>query len=324
MSPYSSIRSISIAQFLRRSMLLPVVFVLFSVPAFANNVDDLKEKYEDIEEQLFDNVYGIPIYLESSNEKNLIQGEVYGIIYHPFNKVSNSLSSITSWCEIMPQHLNIKACTYEYVNNQCRLTFYSGRKRYKKPDNAYRLNYYFNVASLNDEYFFTTLYANEGPFDTKEYKINVEAIPLSETSTFIHFDYEYQYGFVTNIAMSAYLATFGFKKIGFSIKEKNNNPVYVGGIQGVIERNAIRYYFAIKSYLNTQEIVKAKRFESRINSWFDLTEQYHKQLYELDRTDYLKYKRMERKDQLRLQKAIKSIPNLVNTCITKQKGQGPL
>lgn len=319
MSPNSSITFIAVAQFLGRHILLPIVFVLFAFPAFANNVDDLKEKYEDIEEQLLDNVYGIPIYLESSNEKKLMKGEVYGIIYHPFNKVSNALSSITSWCEIMPQHLNIKACTYEYVNNQCRVTFYSGRKRYKKPDNAYRLNYEFNVRSLNDEYFFTTLYANEGPFDTKDYKINVEAVPLSESSTFIHFNYEYRYGFLTKIAMSTYLATFGYKKIGFSIKEKdkNNNPVYVGGIQGVTERNAMRYYFAIQSYLNTQEIEKAKRFEIRIKSWFDLTEQYHKQLYELDKPDYLKYKRMERKDQLRLQKAIKSVPNLVNACLTK-------
>lgn len=300
-------------------MWLPVVLVLFAIPAFANNADDLKEKYEDIEDQLFDNVYGIPIYLESSNEKNLMQGEVYSIIYHPFNKVSLSLSSTTSWCEIMPQHLNIKACTYEYVNNQCKLTFYSGRKRYKKADNAYRLNYDFNVSFLNDEYFFTALNADEGPFDTSEYKINVEAIPLSESSTFIHFNYEYKYGFMTNIAMSTYLATFGYKKIGFSIKEKdeNNNPVYVGGIIGVIERNAMRYYFAIKSYLNTKEIEKAKRFESRINNWFDLTEQYHKQLYELDKSDYLKYKKMERKDQLRLQKAMKSVPNNVNACLTK-------
>ena len=47
-----------------------------------------------------------------------------------------------------------------------------------------------------------------------------------------------------------------------------------------------------------------KRFETRISDWFDLTEQYHQQLYELDKPDYLKYKRMERKDQLRLQKEI--------------------
>jgi RNase P subunit RPR2 len=84
----------------------------------------------------------------------------------------------------------------------------------------------------------------------------------------------------------------------------------VRGLQGVIERNAMRYYFAIQSYLNTQEVEKSKRFESRISSWFDLTEKYHKQLYELDKPDYLKYKKMERKDQIRLQKAIKSIPNI--------------
>jgi hypothetical protein len=300
--------------------LLSFAFGLFTTPAQASSADDLKDKYGEIEEQLLDNVYGIPIYLESSDKKKLMQGDVYGIIYHPFNKVSKALSSISSWCEIMPQHLNIKGCTYEYINNQCRLNLYSGRKKYKKPDNAYRLNYDFNVRSLSDDYFYTMLNADEGPYDTKEYKINVEAIPLSETSTFIHFNYGYQYGFITNIAMKTYLATFGAKKIGFSIKEKdkNNRPVYVGGIQGVIERNAMRYYFAIQSYLNTQEKEKAQRFENRISSWFDLTEQYHKQLYELDKVDYLKYKKMERKDQIRLQKSIKSVPDLVNTCMTNK------
>ena len=314
-----SILLISRAQFAARCSLLPVVFVLFSLPVFANNADDLSNKYEEIEEQLLENVYGIPIYLESSHRKKLMQGEVYGIIYHPFNKVSNTLSSISSWCEIMPQHLNIKGCTYEYVNNQCRLTLYSGRKRYKNPGDSYRLNYEFNVRSLNDRYFFTTLNAAEGPFDTREYKINVEAIPVSDSSTFIHFNYEYQYGFLTNIAMKTYLATFGAKKIGFSIKEKDKNstPVYVDGVQGVIERNAMRYYFAIQSYLNTEKIEKAKRFDKRSSNWFDLTEQYHKQLYELDKPDYLKYKKMERNDQLRLQKAIKFVPDIVNSCATK-------
>lgn len=300
-------------------LLLSFAFGLFTTPAQASSADDLKDKYEEIEEQLLDNVYGIPIYLDSSHEKKLMQGEVYGIIYNPFNEVSKALNSITSWCEIMPQHINIKGCTYEYIKDQCIVTFYTGRKRYKKPDNAYRLNYEFNVRSLGEEYFFTTLNADEGPYDTKEYKINVEAIPLSETSTFIHFNYEYQYGFITNIAMKAYLATFGAKKIGFSIKgkDKNNKPVYVGGVQGVIERNAMRYYFAIQSYLNTREIEKTQRFESRISSWFDFTEQYHKQLYELDKQDYIKYKKMERKDQLRLQKEIQYVPGLGNTCMAK-------
>lgn len=53
------------------------------------------------------------------------------------------------------------------------------------------------------------------------------------------------------------------------------------------------------------------RFNKRISLWFDLTEKYHKQLYEMDKKDYLKYKNMELKDQARLQKAIYKNPTMI-------------
>ncbi|MCW8986594.1 MAG: hypothetical protein OQK75_02885 [Gammaproteobacteria bacterium] len=300
-----------------RTWVLLIGCILFAGPGFADGMNDLSEKYEKIENGLLDNTYGIPIYLESDGEKDLMQGEVYGIIYQPFKRLSQSLSSIKNWCEIMPQHLNIKACTYEYLENQCRLTFYTGRKHYKKADNVYRLKYKFNVTALNDEYFNATLKAKNGPLDTKDYNIRVAAIPLGDESTFFHLSYEYRNGFMTRIAMSTYLATIGRNKMGFSIagKDENNQPVYIRGIRGVIERNTIRYYFAIISYLNTLADKKDKRFESRISHWFDLTERYHKQLYEMDKADYLKYKRMEKQDQLRLQKAINPVPDIEAKCI---------
>lgn len=297
--------------------LLLVGFMLSTGPTFADNANELTEKYEEIEDSLLENSYGIPIYLESNNEKNLMQGEVYGIIYHPFKKLSHSLSSIKNWCEIMPQHLNVKACTYEYIDNQCRVTFFTGRKFYKKADNVYRLKYKFNVTALNNEYFNATLKAENGPLDTTDYNIRVAAIPLGDESTFLHLSYEYRNGFFTRVAMSTYLATIGRKKIGFSVegKDENNEPIYIRGVRGVIERNAMRYYFAIMSYLNTQTEKKDKRFESKISHWFDLTEQYHKQLYEMDKVDYMKYKKMERQDQLRLQKAIKRVSKIEAKCV---------
>ena len=84
--------------------LLLVSFMLSTGPTFADNANELTEKYEEIDDSLLENSYGIPIHLESNNEKDLMQGEVYGIIYHPFTKLSHSLSSIKNWCEIMPQH----------------------------------------------------------------------------------------------------------------------------------------------------------------------------------------------------------------------------
>lgn len=297
---------------------LVLVSLMFTCGSInADTATELNEKYEEIEESLFENAYGIPIFLESDGEKDLMQGEVYGVIYHPFRMLSQSLSSIKNWCEIMPQHLNIKACTYEYIDNQCRLTFFTAGKKYKKADNAYKLKYKFLVDASNDEYFNATLNAKDGPLDTKDYNIIVSAIPLGDTSIFVHISYQYRNGFVTRIAMSTYLATIGRNKIGFSIEGHDNEskPIYIKGIRGVIERNAMRYYFAIMSYLNTQTEKNDKRFESRISHWFDMTERYHKQLHELDKLDYLKYKKKERQDQLRLQKMITPVANIETRCM---------
>ena len=303
-----------------RHLLLCVCLTFFTVHVVVASPDDLRETYEEIEDVLLENNYDTPIHLESEKFNNMISGDVYGIIYHPYKTVSKNITSQINWCEIMPQHLNIKACTYQYINKQCRLTFYSGRKFYEKADDAYQLNYQFKVTTLKDDYFNVTLNLEEGPLDTTDYIINVEAIPLTDSSTFIHLSYEYKYGIWTHIAMSTYFATIGRKKVGFTIsgEDKNQKPIYIKGIRGVIERNSMRYYFAIKSYLDTKNIPKETRFIKKISSWFDLTERHHTQLYEMDKKDYLKYKKMERLDQIRLQKEINktiTTPGMTTSCI---------
>ena len=289
-----------------RQLLLSICLIFFTVNIVIANPDDLRETYKEIENILLENKYDTPIYLESEKFKNMMRGNVYGIIYQPYEIVSENLTSHKNWCEIMPQHLNIKACTYQYVNKQCRLTFYSGRKFYEKADDVYHLDYQFKVTTLKDDYFNVTLNSEEGPLDTTDYIISVEAIPLTDNSTFIHFSYEYKFGIWTRIAMSTYFTTLGRKKVGFTIsgEDKNKKPIYIKGIRGVIERNSMRYYYAIKSYLYTKTIPIETRFIKKISSWFDLTQKHHTQLYEMDKNDYLKYKKMERLDQIRLQKDI--------------------
>ena len=283
------------------------IYLILSVThVFAGSFNDLKETYEEIEDDLLESIYDIPIYLESEVTENAMRGDIYGIIYHPYKTVSENLASLSSWCKIMPQHLNIKACTYQYINGQCKLIFYSGRKFYEKADDVYHLDYEFNVQALNKNYFNASLNSKKGPLDTTNYIINVEAIPLTDNSTFFYLAYEYKYGFWTRLGMSAYFSTLGSGKVGFTIEDKDEegNPIYVEGIRGVIERNSMRYYFAIQSYLDTQKDPIEIRFKRRISNWFDLTEKHHKQLYEMDKKDYLKYKKMERQDQVRLQKVI--------------------
>lgn len=312
------------SHFISGKLFLFICLIFSSSNVIAGGSNDLRETYEEIENAILKNNYDIPIYLESEATKNALSGDVYGIIYHPFKTVSKNLASLTNWCEIIPQHLNIKACTYQYVNGQCKLIFYSGRKFYEKADDVYHLDYQFKVTSLNDDYFNTSLSSKEGPLDTTDYLITVEAIPLTDNSTFFHLAYKYKYGFWTRLAMSTYFSTLGRSKVGFTTKGKDEKgkPLYVKGIRGVIERNSMRYYFAIQSFLDTQKDPIESRFNRRISNWFDLTEIHHKQLYEMDKKDYLKYKKMERQDQIRLQKAIYknknkpvTIPDSVTACL---------
>jgi hypothetical protein len=72
-----------------------------------------------------------------------------------------------------------------------------------------------------------------------------------------------------------------------------------------VERNAVRYYLALQAFLETQQLQPDLRFAAAAELWYDLTEQFHDQLYEMDRADYLDIKRRERIQQLRLQQMTK-------------------
>jgi hypothetical protein len=280
---------------------LVILFLCGAAPVQAS-FEGMQQRYQALQADLTDNFYDLPIYIESKIEKDAQHGDIYGIITHPFQTIESVLSSPSNWCDVVSQHLNIKACTYQHLNNHCQLTFYSGRKFYEPPEDAYKLDYTYSVTREQADYFHAQLVSEDGPLGTSNYRIIVEAMPLDETSSFIHFAYHYQQGLLARIAMGTYLATLGRDKRGFTItgQDRDNKPIYIDGTRGVIERNVIRYYFAIQSYLDNLELAQEKQYMARISSWFDLTERYP-QLYEMDKRDYLEYKQAERKNQLRLQ-----------------------
>lgn len=288
----------------------------------ANSIADdasLRRKYEHIRTLLQDNVYGIPIYIESRDENHTMQGGVYGILPHTFPKVRQALTTVANWCKISPQHFNIKACTYQTLNHRCQLTFYSGRKFYEAAEDVYQLAYHFDLINDEKDYFRVRLSSDTGPMGTSNYRIEAEAIPFAEAGTFIHFSYAYHDNFFTRLGMKAYLAMLGRNKLGFTIvqQDMNGKPVYVQGIRGIIERNAARYYFAIQSYLDTEDIQTGKRFRQRLNRWFDLTEKYPLQLHEMEMQAYLESKQMEWQNQLRLQQSLPGAKGVNSECTAR-------
>ena len=130
---------------------------------------------------------------------------------------------------------------------------------------------------------------------TSNYRIVLEAIPLDAKRSFIHMSYSYAYGVAARLAMQGYLATIGSDKVGFSIVEKkpDGKPFYVGGVRGVVERNTMRYYLAIESYVNAFTLPAAEQQEKRLEAWHTGVERYPVQLHELERAEYMDMKHKE-------------------------------
>jgi hypothetical protein len=239
----------------------------------------LRSRYTELRDEMRNNSYGRQLHIDSTESSNALQGDVYAVLDHPYEKVKDALQDPDAWCDIMLLPFNTKGCSA----NGNRMTVRIGRKYNQPIDQAFRLDFAFNNAASTASYLETRLNAAQGPVGTRDYRIQVEAIPLEAGKTFMHMSYSYGFGGAGRFAMQAYLSTAGADKVGFT----------ANGVRGAVERNAMRYYLAIDSYLDTMDVAAAQRVDRRIEKWFSSTERYPKQLHEMDRNTYVTMKRQE-------------------------------
>ena len=168
---------------------------------------------------------------------------------------------------------------------------------------TYRMRFDFDAATTNPGYFRVTLHADTGPLNTRNYQIVLEAVPLGSGRTFLHLTYAFSYGVIGRLALKGYLATFGRGMVGFTdiADPSTAQPQYVGGVRGLVERNTMRYYLAIEAYLSTPSSLPDKRVEQRLSNWFTASEQYPRQLHEIDRQQYMQMKQAEYRRQQTMQ-----------------------
>jgi len=284
--------------------------VLFSV-GFASAVekprqgeDILRDTYHRNMAKLETNSFGLPLFLESFERDDRVHVDVYGIFDYSFSSVVDVLKVPANWCDIVSLHPNIKACTYREMPGNWQLTFYIGRKVYQSPEDTRQVIYRYRAVDQQQRYLDIMLSADAGPFGTKDHRMRFEALPLDGGRTFVHVSYAYSDSAALRLAGKVYFATLGWGKVGFTVTgtDSSGNPLYVGGLRGSIERNAVRYYFAIQAFMNTLRYPEERRFSMRISEWYDLTSRYRKQLFDLDKKDYLAFKTKERKHRVILQR----------------------
>ena len=266
---------------------------LLAPAAFAHDAGSLRARHASLQDKLADNVFGRPLALESTQTAGDLKGDVYTVVDHSFGTVQQALQSIDHWCDILILHLNVKRCKADAGAKTIALNV--GRKFDQRLEDAYQLDFDFRVATASADYLQVQLDADQGPMGTKNYRIVVEAIPLDGKKSVIHMSYAYGYGMAAKLAIQAYLTTLGSKKVGFTTNGKNadGQPVYIGGVLGLLERNTMRYYLAIDAYLSAQSAPPADRIERRMRNWHASTERYARQLHEMDQDDYLEMKRRE-------------------------------
>jgi hypothetical protein len=233
--------------------------------------------------------------IESSESKDGVSGEIHATVDHPFAVTAAALKDPANWCAILMLHLDTKEC-HIGTDGSATLVNVGVVSKYDQPaSSAYRVTFAYRLVEDTPNALRVGLDADKGPLGTSNYRIVLEAAPVDEGRTAIHMSYSYSYGVLANIAMQAYLVTFGRNKVGFTIvgNEADGKPRYMGGTRGVVERNTMRYYLAVAAYLDALSSPPESRTEASLANWYSAIERYPRQLHEMERADYLAMKRRE-------------------------------
>ncbi len=261
----------------------------------------LIDKYHNIQEGLTIGPPTLPLFVKSSenSNSNTVYVDIYSTAHYPFSFIKDQLLIPANWCEIVLPHPDIRACTYKKTHDAWLLNIYSVNKFSIPLDDAYQMKFVYHIDALQPSYFDIALTANEGPSYTEHHQLGFEMAPLNKDTTLIHLRYSFGYRSWGYFLMKL----LGGGKIGFSVidTDSNGNPVYVGGPRGAAERNAVRFYLAILAYMDTFKIPVEQRFEKQINQWYDLAAPYRKQLLEMEKDNYIVYKRQDHRNQQILQ-----------------------
>lgn len=288
-----------LAALLERGLLVLLTLLVLHSPVWAqgrapSGAAALRNQYAALRPLLADNPFNGPLYLVSAETPRTLKGDVHAVVEHPFADVSAALGKPEHWCDVMILHQNIKYCRKSTEGGVAQVELRVGKKYDQPLALASKVAFAFRAVSATPDYLAVELQAPDGPFDTSEYRILLEATPLDAGRTFLHMGYSFGYGPMSRMAMQLYLATIARDKVGFtSTSRPGEPPNYIGGLRGLVERNTMRYYLAIDAYLDATEAPPAERLEKRLRDWFDATERYPRQLHEISRDAYLAMKRRE-------------------------------
>lgn len=256
----------------------------------------LRARHEQMQQALAQSPFRRPLVVQANASAESPRGNVYAVINHSFDRVGSAFQEPAHWCDVLMLQLNVKQCEVAVDTGRPRLQVAIGKKVEQPLRDAFKVAFDYAVRASQPDYLSVQINAPEGPLGTRDYRLTLEAVPIDAQHSFLHMSYSYANGLTAQLATTAYLATSGRNKVGFTIlrRDEAGQPVFVGGVQGVAERNAMRYFLAIEAFLDAQSAGSpAQQAEARLRGWFSAAERYPRQLHEMEMPDYLAMKRRQ-------------------------------
>ena len=98
----------------------------------------LNARYAALKDELSHSQFGRPVYLDSSETKDAVTGEIFALVNHPFAAASAALDKPSEWCDILILHLNTKYCRPSTDSKGTVLHVSIGKKLEQPLSDAYR------------------------------------------------------------------------------------------------------------------------------------------------------------------------------------------
>ena len=269
-------------------LVLLVIGTAAAMAADPGSAATLRAAYASHRAEIEKSTFGKPLHLQSKQTSKSLHGDIYAVIDQPFDKVEAALADPANWCDILILHPNVKGCRANATAAGAEPSMTVNLGRAELP-----VQFSYQAVAKTPDYLDVRLGSPTGPFGTTDYRIQLEATPMSAQRTILHLGYSHGYGVRAKLAMQTYFNTLGHGKVGFTVVDRNaqGQPVYVSDLRGGLERNAMRYYASIESYLDALSAPPQQQLEKRLRHWYAYTERYPLQLQE--EAGYLDLKRKE-------------------------------
>ena len=239
-----------------------------------------------------DNPLHLPLSISSSISAGDVHADSQSVIEAPFLDLVRALRDPEHWCAVLILHINNKACRVSTKGAVAHIAL-KVANRYDQPaDESYEIDFVYHSLAAGATMLSARLDAQSGPMGTSAFVIRLDAVPYGDRRTALQLSYTYHQNAVASLAMDLYVGTLGSGKVGFTaVGRKPDGAVeYIGGVQGVAERNLMRYLLAVRAAALEPDASTADAYARRLRGWFDATESFPLQLHEIDRDTYLQLK----------------------------------